>query len=419
MEFGKGSLQKLFEMKRCVAKQNRGLNCRFFKKSTFILDCMRTSRIFLAFALVIGPLQTSCSTPRVGPYTQQEIQDNIYFHYFRKLSDAKLQKKIATSSYTLMRSTFAEFKLDLQRISASNRFLEALPQGLTHGDFHPLQMAWRNGDPVLDDWDTVQKGPLWIDVVRFEVAARLLAGEEGLRGYPESSCLESYSARLVSGKRSGAARALRPLAKQEELFQDFSQHPIWAKAENESKIPKDLLADFRSWIDAGPDLPIKSTDPMKRLVSGVGSYLKEKILILDAQKKLWELKEVDAGPGDCSSYESLSKLEKKLGPQALQEAVRACWTWKGRNFTLLQWDIRYWSPATKDFKSAVQLADHVRWMCERIAEFHEGSLSESEIRDWRMALKSPAPLRQRLREISDAAFTTYQSGYRMIMLEQE
>jgi hypothetical protein len=355
----------------------------------------------------------------VGPYTQQEIQENIYFHYFRKLSDNKLRKKIAASSYTLMRSTYPEFKLDLQRISPSSRFLEALPQGLIHGDFHPLQMAWRNGDPVLDDWDTVQKAPLWTDIVRFEVAARLLASEEGLRGYSESTCLESYAARVVSAKSSGAARALRPTPKQEELFQDFSTHPSWAKAESESNIPKDLLADFRAWIDARTDLSIKSTDPMKRLVSGVGSYLKEKILILDAEKRLWELKEVDARPGDCANYESLASLLDKLGAIALKNPVRACWNWKGRNFTLLRWDIRYWSPDAKDFKSAVQLTDHVRWMCERLAEFHQAGLSESEIRDWRLALKSPAPLAQRLREISDDAFKSYQSGYRMIMLEQE
>lgn len=419
MGSGKGRLQKLFEMKRCVVGQKRALPERFFQKSPIILSGMPRPRSFAAPLLLAVLLVSSCSTPRVGPYTQQEIQENIYFHYFRKLSDNKLRNKISASSYTLMRSTYPEFLLDLQRINPSSRFLEALPQGLAHGDFHPLQMAWRNGEPVMDDWDTIQRAPLWTDIVRFEVAARLLASEEGLRGYPESACLESYTARVLTGKPSGAARALRPTPKQEELFQDFSEHPTWNKAESESKIPKDLLADFRLWIGTQTGLAITPADPMKRLVSGVGSFLKEKILVLDAQKKLWELKEVDARPGDCANYESLIKVEEKLGPQALKNPVQACWNWKGRNFTLLKWDIRYWGPDTKDFKSAVQLSDHVRWMCERLAEFHHASLSESEQRDWRLALKSPAPLRLRLREISDDAFKAYQSGYRMIMLEQE
>ncbi|MEO5668258.1 MAG: hypothetical protein ABIR96_09385 [Bdellovibrionota bacterium] len=364
-------------------------------------------------------LIASCATPKIGPYTQAEIQENIYFHFFRKLSNAKLRKKIVASPYTLMRSTYAEFEIQLGQQAPEGGLLYTLPQGLAHGDFHPLQMAWRNGSPVLDDWDTVETKPLWTDLVRMESAARLLASSEGLRAYPESVCIDAYADRFTSGKQSGKAHALRPSAKNEELFEDFSQHPLWKNADSADKIPSDLLVAMKEWIVSRPDLPFKADAPLKHHISGVGSFLKEKILALDADKKLWELKEVDTSPGGCARYEKLMTVFTKLDGSEGENPVRACWSWQGRTFTLLKWDIRYWGPDANDFKSASLLADHVRWMCEKLAEFHQASLSETEIRDWTLALKAVAPLKTRLRELSTEAFKAYQDGYRMILLSQE
>jgi len=380
---------------------------------------MKASRFLTLTPLLAVFVLSSCSTPRVGPYTQKEIQENVYFHYFRKLEDNKLRKKILASSYTLMRSTYPEFLLDVKRIEASSRLLEDLPPALIHGDFHPLQMAWRNGDAVLDDWDTVHEGLPWMDVVRMEASAKLLAGEEGLRAYPDSVCLEAYADYFTTGKPSGKARALRPVDKQEELFEDFSQHPVWKNAASATEIPKDLLEAFHSWISSNPELPVTATDPMKHLVSGVGSLLKQKVLVLDTQKKLWELKEVDASPGECSNYTKLQDVFTQVGVAQGQNPIQSCWSWQGRVFTLLRWDLRYWSPDAKDFKNTAQLVDHVRWSCEKLAEFHKASLDPVATRNWTLALKSPAPLKTRLRALSQEVFKTYQSGYRMIMLEQE
>jgi len=380
---------------------------------------LRTMKIFPP--LLIGlSFFLSCSTSTEGPYSAKEIQENIHFHHFRKVSDPKLQKKILDSSYALMRATYPEFLIDVKRLDPGGSLLETLPRGLAHGDFHPLQMSWRNENAALDDWDTVEHKALWHDLVRMESAARLLASEEGLRGYPESVCIDSYAARFVTSKPGKIqGQPLKPSPQKIESFEDFSTHPVWQKADDPSRIPPQLLEDFRAWIMSKPDLPFKSNAPMKRLVSGVGSLMKEKVLVLDARQQLWELKEVDALAGGCARYEALSKTLQTLGSSATPNPVHACWSWQERSFTLLRWDARYWGPDTDDFRSAAELGEHVRWMCENLADFHKASLDTRAIREWTLALRSAAPVRTRLREISSGAFKSYQDAYRMILAEQE
>jgi hypothetical protein len=378
---------------------------------------------------ILGPVLilalASCASRSVEPYTRAEIQENIYFHYFRKLDDSRLRQRSTQSSYHLLRSTYPEFLLDLRRLEPGRGLFDTLPQGLMHGDFHMQQMAWRDGQPVLDDWDTVEWGSLWIDLIRLDVSARLTAQEVGLRGYPEDSCIEAYSARFVSDKALNQGRPLPPPEAQDKSVQDFSQHPVWIKAAHEREIPPELLAAFREWLGAHPQLGPRPTDPMKRLVFGVGSYLNEKVIVLDSQKQLWELKEVDTHPMEsigwrpskngCARYEKLAQVSASLPNNSGAGSVKACWSWQGRTFTLLKWDLDYWSPSTADFKTLPQLVNHTQWMCERLAEFHKASLDEVSTRHWALALKSRTPLRTRLIELSTEAFKTYQEGYRMIL----
>jgi hypothetical protein len=384
---------------------------------------MLISRKLLAPLALLSLVQ--CSSPRIGPYTQKEVDENIYFHYFRKLEDKKLRAKIAKSPYALMRSTYPEFVIAVGRAPAAKALLAELPRGLIHGDFHPLQMSWRNGEAYLDDWDTVTTGELWQDIVRQDAAAKILASSEGLRGYPDSVCLDAYAKVFVSGKSSGKGQALAPSTKQGESIEDFSKHPVWEKAEDEKEIPKELLAALREWIPSQTNLPIKNTDPMKRLVSGVGSLLKQKILVLDESKRLWEMKEVDARADGCASYAKLAASFAKLATLSLpatpapSNPVHACWQWKDRTFTLLKWDARYWSPDAEDFKSAPALVEHVTWACEKLADFHRTSLDAKQSREWALALKGSAPLKSRLKEITTAVFKSYQDGYRMILADQE
>jgi hypothetical protein len=367
----------------------------------------------------------SCQATRLGPFSKSDIENNLYFSFFKAQKDKKVLGKISSSSYNLMRATFPEYLSDISKQIQGQSLLEEMPQGLIHGDFHPLQMAWREGEAQLDDWDTVSHGPLWIDIVRMESAAKLLAKEQGLRAYPESPCLNSYKEGFLTKKKPASSKAIRPGAKDEELHQDFSKHPVWKNAERNSAVPSNLEAALNTWIQQNPELPIKTFHPKRRLVSGVGSLNKEKVLILDTQNQLWELKEVDSQPlsvlgtsknplEGCARYE---ELQKNLAGLSKKSPVVSCWNWEGRTFTLLRWDARYWSPSDKDFKDTDQLVSHVQWMCSEMAQFHRQSLSEIDQRHWILALQSNKNLKLRLQNLSERVFKNIEDGFRMILLE--
>lgn len=378
-----------------------------------ILNRMNTHPLLM---IALGLVTISCATRTKAPYSTDEIRENIYLHYYKKSDGLKTKQRMKDSSYSLLRSTYPEFLIDLEHSANGTPFLNALPHGLSHGDFHPLQVSIRDGISTLDDWDTVQTGPLWRDIVRMESAGRLLAQEEGLRGYPETACIDAYADRVVKGPQK--LTPFRPAGFKEDNYPDFSQSPTWQGAESESAIPKDLLTAFRQWVGQNPQLGLRSDAPLKRLVSGVGSLLKEKIILLDDQKRLWEMKEVDTRPGECAAYESLAKVFERISASFGPSPIQACWVWNQRLFTLIRWDQRYWNPEKADFKSAAQVADHVRWACDKLAEFHLASLNEGDTRTWQLAWKSSAPLKSRVREISAASFRRYQEGYRLILSEK-
>jgi hypothetical protein len=375
-------------------------------------------RVLTSLTLMAGLLAlSSCAARKLGPYTQEKIRNNLYFSFYKAQRDRKMLERISTSSFNLLRATYPEFLSDLERHLRKGDLLETLPTGLIHGDFHPQQMAWRNGVALLDDWDTVETGPLWRDIVRMESASQLLAHEEGLRAYPQSPCWDAYIQSFTKQKILSTDYALKPIAKNEEDTPDFSQNPAWKKAQNADKIPPDLLVAVNTWLTEQNDLPIKLSDPKKRLVSGIGSLLKEKIIFLDPKKQLWELKEVETlGDGEpCARYQQFDEVQTKLFSEP---AVHGCWSWQGRSFTLLKWSARYWSPNTKDFKTTENLIRHTQWMCSELATFHKASLDDLAIRQWSLALQSETPLKQRISRLSDIIFKNYLDAHRMILLEQ-
>jgi len=378
---------------------------------------------FLLAGLLL--LAASCQSTKLGPYSRSDIENNVYFTYFKAQKDKKLLGKISASAYNLFRATYPEYLKDIEQNITRKTLLTELPEGLIHGDVHALQMAWRNGDPFLDDWDTVAQGPLWLDLVRLEMSSRILAKEQGLRAYPEAPCLESYKYTFTTGKKLLSAKALRPGKKDEEITHDFSTHPVWKGAAKNDAPSAELESAIDNWILKNPSLPIKTRFPKRKLISGVGSLTKEKVLMLDTNKQLWELKEVDSDPLEnftsskdknkgCSRYDALNK---SLTEMKTNSPILGCLSWKNRTFTLLRWDASYWSPDDKDFKNTQELVNHTEWMCSELARFHKTSLNEVETRHWILALRGNQTLAVRLKRLGDTVYKNIEDAFRMVLLE--
>lgn len=352
---------------------------------------------------------TACQSNKNPPNPNPK---NFYAEFLLQQKDAQLLKKISNSPYNLMRATYNEFVKDVNRQQLGFPSLGFASQGLIHGDFHPLQMARRQGKAELDDWDTVSQGPLWQDIVRMESSALLLSKDQGLRAYPDLPCWNAYSSQFVRNIiLSPLAKPLEPSQDQKEVYKDFSIHPVWQSAESIHNLQPDLLVAIENWLDNESSLPINNQSPKKRLKSGVGSLLKEKIIFLDAQKQLWELKEVTGEIADsgCGRFQLLEQNFKKRPSQNLP--IKKCWDWNQRTFVLLKWDQSYWSPKHTDFENTTSLVNHVQWMCSELAQFHKASLSTQQAREWSLSIYKNPVFENRIRKLSHNIATSYLQAF--------
>ncbi len=377
----------------------------------------------LTFAAGLLPLIVSCSSRSTGEYSSAEIRDNVVYHSYRKLDNRTLKKGIIANSHALLEQTPYEFRLELNRVEVGLGLFATLPQGLAWGDAHALSVAGAHDSSLsLESWRNTGFGPLWPDLVRLEVSGRLIAQQEGLRGYAEDTCASAYAARRLSNKHEKPSMWLLPSAgKRDGAIVDFSSHPDWLEAESGDKIPKELALSISRWLAAHAKSGPQPGDTLK--LRG------KSVLILDRNKQLWELRELaepalapfsslDAPASACARYDAWARAMEALAPQGFRNSVETCASEGDRSFVLARVSFRR-EALPSHFATPAQLQSHVRATCEALADFHAVSLNEAALRHWSLALQSEGPLRTRLRELSEEVLKTYQEAYRRILRDNE
>lgn len=372
-------------------------------------------------ALLSGLLLVSCASQKLGPFNESDINSNIYFQSVEERNNPKLSAKARESAYQLLRATFPAFLKDAKAYSNSNAWLDTLPQGEIFGDIHIQQPTWRDLKIGLDDWDTVSTGPYWLDVLRAEVSALVWTRSLGFRNDYNYPCLDAYTKAFVRNDYVEPQKHFDSFIKP-NTEKSQSTNSEWTSAPAIKDSEKALLAAFLKYSKE-QSLKLSETTPVRSFSSGVGSLQSTKLIFLDSQNTLWELKEVELAPlasfyektsdaaSGCSRYASLIK-----GNDYSASKPKACFEFEGRLFTLLNWSHSYFSLKDKHIQSYDQLKKHTEWVCSELARFHKRSADKATEKKWSMLLKSPAPLQTTLKRMTREMAAKTDEAYRMLLL---
>lgn len=378
------------------------------------------------FALLTGAGLSSCASKNMGPFSNEQIDENLYFQEVNSQEDQAFKNKLSKSSFRLMRATYNSFLKDALRYQERNAWLDTLPKGMSHGDAHIQQATWRDGVLSLDDWDTLDRGPYWLDIVRAESSSLIWSKGLGFRNNYSYPCINAYTDAFVRNKHHKAPAAFDQYI-ETNAAKDLSTHNLWLNA---SPIPEDSQELLKAFLlhAKNNQLPINDNTQVKSLKSGVGSYTKEKMIFLTSDNMLWELKEVDVAPylpfnqlsksGDlCGRYESIIKHQAEL--KTTNSYPKDCFSFDGRLFTVLKWSHSYFALKDKHIKRYEDLEDYTKWFCSSLAKLHERSMGKPKKKKWTMLLKSPAPLQTTLKRMTQEIATRNEEAYRMLLLSLE
>ncbi len=384
-------------------------------------------------ALLVSFALSSCASKHSSAFSEKEVSQNIYLQELLSKEDSKLLKKASESSFSLMRATFDSYLKELKNYETLNAWLATLPSGIIHGDSHIKQVSWRNLVPSLDDWDTVSEGPYWSDILRAELSAKLMAKSLGFRNEDTYPCLDAYTKAIVRNEYPEIPRSFDNHIKANS-DKDLSTSKDWTGAQNLLASQKPLYEGFLKFAKDNA-FAIDRETPVKSYSSGIGSLTKDKLLFLDAQNSLWELKEVDAqplgtfrplsttNPNDlCSRYNFLIKHDGYEDSKP-----RACFSFDGKVFTLLKWSHSFYALKSDHVQSFAQLEKYTKWVCSELAKFHMLSMNDStrdsqggaKKRKWSMILKSPAPFQTTIQRMTSEIAKTHEDAYRMLLLHLE
>ncbi len=376
-----------------------------------------------SWALLAAGLLTSCSSKPKGPFSEKEMESNLFYQAIATTDNVELRAKAEEDPYQLLRATFPEFLKMAKSTSDSNAWLSTLPGGEIFGDIHVQQPTWRNLKLDLDDWDTIAQGPYWLDLLRAESSALVWTRALGFRNEYDYPCINAYTNVLVRGQKVEDPKVFDSFIKA-NTDKDQSTESSWTKAPPLKDSEKAIYQSFLKFVE-GQNLPINTETPVRSFSSGIGSFSKTKLLFLSQDNVLWELKEVDAHPLEayqtdkqqgslCSRYDNLLKSDAYPSSKP-----KACFEFEGRVFTLLQWTHSYFSLKAKHIQSFDQLHKHTEWVCSSLAEFHLKSMDKSKQRKWSMILKSPAPFQTTHKRMSREVADEIQKAYQMLLLSQQ
>jgi hypothetical protein len=241
----------------------------------------------LTMSFTISLILTSCST-RAPLIEREHKEKNSYFTFYNQQIDG-FKRKIETSSFFLLRASLNSFLENISSEKHPQELLNLLPWTVVHGDFHVQQMAWRNGQSALDDFDTIDFGPIWIDLVRLEASAQLVAKSQSFHNFSPGACTKAYAATLLNLSKQKPPQAIGtpyPVDKKPLSNSLFENQDTWKKAS--TSVPSIVRQKIQT--HASEKWPSQKIIAIRAMVDGVGSFNLEKyLLLLEGPNKIQQL----------------------------------------------------------------------------------------------------------------------------------
>ena len=361
---------------------------------------------------------SACSSlgEKSGPvFKDSELGRNAYYGFYATASEG-FQRKLRKTPFHLFRGSFEVFLSRLAEPKRPVEILQGIGSTLAFGDFHPQQMTLSGNEARLDDFDTVARGPWWIDLVRMEAGALVVAQMQSLKSYKSGSCIDAYTRALATQKIQGSPIAMDRGT--EKFVEHASDLADWKEAKG--TVPEDLKEAFKKQIESEGKTHVLD---MRAYQGGVGSFLTTKYLALLANDSILELKVEDEQPLFALGAIGASKTPAPPTCARFVNGAKAyapkvdwnCWNFGNKSYARIPWSLKYIAPEAADFKSEKLLSDHLAWMCSSLATVHAPHFDGNDLKSLTIALERNPLFRERLRNLAIEESDGVLRAHRMIL----
>ena len=369
----------------------------------------------MLFLILIFLLIAACqSSP---PANQGPLPPKTaYNHFFNVLSRAT-QAQITQSSFDFFAATFDPYLDNLSQDMAHFDLFNHYVPIVVFGDFHPLQIAYSEAATELTHFEMSDFGPWWLDIMRMESGAKMIASGQTLRQYQPGACLTAYKNAIDNGaKRLPWQASGQPLRKEALLAWANRTNPGDAAQFVTAGIPEGLEAAVTAFVSGtNPNVKVE-TFKVKKSIVGLESPL---YLAHLSDGRDLELRALFARPLEklLHSHEAgkLKPCERfGLGGKFFAPgADPKCFDDRGQSYGVLVRAKSTVSPVAGDFKSEIDLQAHVAWMCSQLAKGHLQQWTSFDVKSLSVFLAGNLGFTERLKALSIKEAEKIESAYRL------
>lgn len=388
-----------------------------------------SKRQFFVWGLAF--LVASCASQNEeAVFSPQKLSKNPYFQFYQQ-QVPEYQKLLSTSAFHLLRGSDEVFLESVSLPQSAQGFFRSFATPFVHGDFHADQMAKIEGQDSLDDLDTSDWAPFWIDLVRQESSELVLANELSLKTYTPGACVDAYLETFSPTPTLSTAPTPGPKPLPKPYFgkgPEVERNPAKPSTPYIPKpwttgTPSDLSAELNtallsSYKNLFPDKKFKD---VRKVQSGVGSYLATKYMVQSTDNFFVEFKELDAAPlkklrrspksGSLKPCERFLMAAKLFRPQSNLQ----CTVIGSKSYSVIPYLESYQSAKLKNISDPRDLQSHAAWMCEQLARVHQKTWTPQDIQTLVAAWQSNPLLKERLIMLARNDAELLAEAYRMIL----
>ncbi|MBS1982681.1 MAG: hypothetical protein JST16_00800 [Bdellovibrionales bacterium] len=272
----------------------------------------------------------------------------------------------------------------ITKMAAGDGSLKLASNILIHNDFHPLRVEYVQGNPQIEGIESAGEGPWWLDLIRMESMAVVLADEQSLKGFKEGACLDSYTKTLAwldNGPEPAGANpwgvAIAPRVKNPQP----EKSALWTNA------AKDVAPELTAVFNQAFDNKITVSE-LRRIAADPALSHPTRIVARMSDGSWTEFRQLS---GSCETFLKAAKVFRASKDQS---AEAKCLTSSGVAYGVQPFSTVAF--VTKDFKADATLSNHVRWMCHEIAQVHARQMGSKKLRELRFALERRKALKERV-----------------------
>jgi len=376
--------------------------------------------LILFFGGFLTLVLASCSSKNQNVFNESAKSKNAYFNFYKQQS-SEFSELLAKSSFHLLRGSQEIFLSLVHQPESAQGFFKSLPPTFVHGDFHIDQVARIDGVITLDDLDTGDWGPFFIDLVRAESSAQVIAEELGFKNFQNGACTESYFDELGEKKLNSVHAAFPAVPEKAEKKGPY-QPLVWPSGVD-AKLSDENLKKLKQHFQK--NYPSRALVEMKKTFGGVGSFRQEKFMVKSDENLFFEYKLLEASPlknllhsarsskmPPCERFQLSAKLFRPL-------ENFSCLTLNDKSYSLIPYVESYEVAQIKTVANEKELAHHTAWMCKELAKVHQKSWGPGETQKIQLTIQNNPLLVERIHMLAAYDAKLIREAFRMILESKE